>query len=117
RLGTPQQHRPVGEPHEAGRGVGDGVDGDGGDAHLPTGPDDPFGDLAPIGDEESAYHRHHILNAPQALVPFTGPECTAESTMPSAARVSRGSMMPSSRTRPVLNQDCSSWVIWASIRA
>ena len=29
-----------------------GVDGDGGDAHLLAGPDDPDGDLAPVGDQD-----------------------------------------------------------------
>jgi hypothetical protein len=29
-----------------------GIDGHGPDAHFPAGPDDPQGDLAPVGDED-----------------------------------------------------------------
>ena len=37
---------------DAGKLVRLGVDGDGGDAHLLAGPDDPDGDLAPVGDQD-----------------------------------------------------------------
>ena len=37
-------------------GVGVGIDGDGADAHLARGADDPARDLAAVGDEEGGDH-------------------------------------------------------------
>jgi hypothetical protein len=41
----------------------------------------------------------YIRKTPKVSVPFTGAEWAADRAMPSTVRVSRGSMMPSSRTR------------------
>src|SRR5690606_1794625 len=43
----------------------------------------------------------HIRNTPKRSVPLTGPEWIADRAMPRTVLVSRGSMRPSSRTRPV----------------
>ena len=54
-----QPHRLVGQHHVERLPVGLGKDGDGGDAHLAAGADDPNGDLAPIGDEDLPEGRAH----------------------------------------------------------
>ncbi len=43
----------------------------------------------------------HIRNTPKELVPFTGPEWTADKAIPSTVRVWRGSTSPSSQMREV----------------
>ena len=48
--------RLVGQADVEGVTVGLGIDGDRSDAHLPAGPDDPDGDLAPVGDEDRRKH-------------------------------------------------------------
>ena len=55
----PQQRRLVGEQDVERFPVGLRVDGDGGDAHLAAGPDDPDGDLSAIGDEDFPEGRRH----------------------------------------------------------
>ena len=40
--------------------------------------------------------RPYIRKTPKPRRPWTGPECAADSAMPSTGRVSRGSMTPSS---------------------
>ena len=46
--------RLVGEPHVRRVGVGLGVDRDGRDAHRAAGADDAHGDLAAVGDQDTA---------------------------------------------------------------
>ena len=62
-------------------------------------------DLAAVGDQAtSCRSRPHIRQTPKpdgAASP--GPEWMADSARPSTSRVSRGSMMPSSHSRPVAN--------------
>ena len=46
----------VGQPDVKGVPVQLGVDGDGADAQLPAGPDDPNGYLAPVGHQDLGEH-------------------------------------------------------------
>ena len=50
-------HALVGEPHVHGVGVGRRVHGDGGDADLLAGAQDPERDLAAVGDQHLVEHR------------------------------------------------------------
>ncbi|MCD6016863.1 MAG: hypothetical protein K0R41_4691 [Geminicoccaceae bacterium] len=52
----PDRQGLVGHAHVQRVGIGLGVDRDRGDAEPPAGPDDPAGDLAPIGDQELLEH-------------------------------------------------------------
>jgi hypothetical protein len=49
--------RLVGGADEQGLAVDLAVDGHRGDAHLPQRPDDPDGDLAPVGDQHLGEHQ------------------------------------------------------------
>ena len=53
---APQGVGLVGQPDVERVPVELGVDGHGGHAHLPAGPDDPDGDLSPVGDENLLQH-------------------------------------------------------------
>ena len=68
------------------------------DAHRGGGPDDATGYLAPVRDKQRC---DHSRNTPYPLAPCTGALWHADSAMAITVRVSRGSMMPSSATRPV----------------
>ena len=105
-------HRLVGLADVRRGRVGVGVDGDAGDAHRAQRPQHAPGDLAAVGhqhlSESVDSRRPHVAltsrNTPPhraSVVPRRRPEWTADSAMPSTVRVSRGSMMPSSHTRPV----------------
>jgi len=68
------------------------------DAERPTRPCDAACDLPPVGDEEAA---DHSRNTPKLSAPRIGAYLVADNAIASTQRVSRGSMMPSSTTRPV----------------
>ena len=55
--GLADADRPVGQLQVGGVAVGLRVDGDRLDAQLLAGPDDPQGDLAAVGDQDSLEHR------------------------------------------------------------
>ena len=85
-------------------GVGFGVDGDRADAHGAGRTDDPSSDLAAVGHQECAdpgHGRPHIRNGAKLSAPATGAECVADRARPSTVRVWRGSITPSSHSRPV----------------
>jgi hypothetical protein len=100
RAGQPD--RLVGVPDERQAFIGVREHRDRGQVHGPGGAHDPGRDLAPVGDQQLAQRRvrrhvgPHIRKTPKPRRPATGPECTADSAMPSTERVSRGSMTPSS---------------------
>ena len=52
----------VGEADVQGVAVEVGVHGDGGDAELPAGADDPDGDLAPVGDQDLGEHGRMVTS-------------------------------------------------------
>ena len=100
-----QPHGRVGLPDVRARRVVRGVDRDRVTAGVVRALDQAPRDLAPVGDEDAvdgARRRcHQWRTTPKTAVPCTGAECTAVSAMASTVRVSRGSMMPSSHSRPV----------------
>ena len=79
--------------------VGVGVHGDRLDAEAAAGGEDPAGDLAAVGDEQSV-DLGHVRNTPKRSVPTTGLLAITDRQMPSTVRVSRGSMTPSSYNIP-----------------
>ena len=102
----PEQHGFVGHGDVQGLAVGLGINGDGAQPHRPRRADNPAGNLAAIGDQESAkpavqsaIHRH-ILNRPN-WVGSIGAFAATESPSPSTSLVSAGSITPSSHSRAV----------------
>ena len=88
--------------HERRVGIAVRIDRDGGDAHVVGRANHAARDFAPIGDQEppnglDGYIRH----VPNSLVPRTSPLWQTDKAMAMTARVSRGSIMPSSETREV----------------
>ena len=79
--------------------IGVRIDRDGADTHAVGGAHDPAGDLAAIGDQDGAEHRH-IRNRPNRLGSM-GALRAADRPRPRTMRVSAGSMMPSSQSRAV----------------
>ncbi len=71
RGGAGQSHGDVGLADVGQCGIGVGVDGDGLDPESAAGPEDPAGDLGPVGDEESldGHGVIHILKTPKRSVP------------------------------------------------
>ena len=94
----------VGLVHERRARVGLGEDGDGADAHPPAAGEDAARDLAAVGDEHlrdrGALAHLYIRKTPKRREPATSLPWQAESAMPSAVRVSRGSIMASSQSSP-----------------
>ena len=102
RRGAGQPDGAVGLARVRRVGVGVGVDGDGADAEVAAGAEDPAGDLAAVGDQDSGDHRDraHIRKTPKpasrAARPAISRLAMADRQRPSTVRVSRGSMTPSS---------------------
>ena len=92
-------HCTIGRLHVQRVGIRIGVHRDGGDAQASRGADDAAGDLAAVGDQQGAEHRH-IRNTPNR-VGSIGAFSAADSARPSTRRVSIGSMTPSSHRRAV----------------
>ena len=92
--------RDVGLAHVRRAGVGFGIDRDGAHAHAAGGADDAAGDLAPVGDEDTFDHRHHIRNMPKRASGI-GALSEAEMARPRTSRVCAGSITPSSQPRAV----------------
>ena len=86
----------VGLGHERQPRVGVGVDRHRLDAEAPAGGEDPAGDLAAVGDEQSVDHPAHILKTPKPSAPLISVFSMTLRQMASTVRVSRGSMTPSS---------------------
>ncbi|CDZ87083.1 hypothetical protein RHRU231_210009 [Rhodococcus ruber] len=96
----------VGIGHMRGPRVGIGVHRDRADSHCPGGTDDTSRDFPAVGDEQGAdrtliHNPSHNRNVANRAVPVTGAEWVADRARPSTVRVSRGSITPSSHTRPV----------------
>ena len=113
--GSAQRHRRVGLTHVRAPRVVGRVHGHGLAAGVVRAADDAAGDFAAVGHEHPAQRPgrggrrgrpgrtrgHQCLTTPKTAVPRTGAECTAVSATARTVRVSRGSMMPSSHSRPV----------------
>ena len=103
RRGAGQPDGAVGLARVRAVGVRVGVDGDGADAEVAAGAEDPAGDLAAVGDQDSGDHgvltsgrrRSRRLALP-APTPSIARLAIADRHRPSTVRVSRGSMTPSS---------------------
>ena len=98
RGGGTDAHGLVGEADVARGAIGVGIDGDGAQAHAAGGLDDPAGDLAAVGDEETFEHAVHIRKMPKR-VGGMGAFSAADSDSPSTRRLCCGSMTPSSQRR------------------
>src|SRR6202012_3149289 len=91
---------------------------DGAQTQPPAGGEDPSGDLAAVGNQNSCdSHRRHIRKTPKFDVPLIGPLAMADKHIPSTVRVSRGSITPSSYSIPDNPSGSDSASIWPSTAA
>ena len=90
----------VGEPHVQRVAIGLRVDGDRAHAETPRRAYHAAGDFTSIGDQHAVEHGHaHIRKMPYRDSPGSGRTVDAASASATTARVSVGSMTPSSQSR------------------